>query len=214
MTIAGPYELMRPLKTTLGSDKRDILHQVFSLLDYDLGVMALEEDRLFAEAIPGWMAVGREAQTRLLSVMDRTIGVIVLPGFENGQDWDALLQRLQPELRRLRMKSDLLIGVSAWGWNLESRFMSESDSSLDILLGSGPGPGFRGKYMAGNTTLWIRPYNRGRALNTITIPNFPATSWLVAGWEPNVSIKTGIAIIKDRLHSDEAVSAIISGKDN
>ena len=216
MTIAGPYELMRPREKQLNSKKRTILSKVFAALSYDLGVLAPEEGKLFSQpdALPEWLAVGGDPKTAVLTVMDRSIGVIALPHFGGGQDWDRFIQDLQPKISSLRMQSDLLIGVSSWGFNLENHFLTGPDSGLDILLGSGPGPAFRGKLMNHNNTLWIRPYSRGRALNTITIPNFKATSWLIAGWKLNSSITTGIAMIRGNMPEDPAVSAIINGKDN
>lgn len=214
MTIAGPYELMRPRTKNLSSQRRDTLQRVFAALDFDFGVLAPEEERLFARdsSLSDWLAAGDEPETAVMTVMDRTVGVIALPRFEGRQDWDSFIQALRPTLQAMRLKSDLLIGISSWGWNLESHFLTGPDSGLDLLLGSGPGPAFRGKYMAHNKTLWIRPYSRGRAVNTITIPNFQDTAWLVSGWKPNVTIRTGLAILRGSMPQDPTVSAIIKGQ--
>lgn len=205
---------MRPGAKRLNTRKRKNLARVFSVLNYDLGVLAPQEKPLFSgsNAIPDWTAVDETPETRVLSRMGRQIGVVVFPGFEGRRDWSLFVRELRSTIRTMRTRADLLIGISSLGWNLENQFLTGPDSGLDILLGSGPGPAFRGKLTGGGKTLWVRPYSRGRALNTVTIPDFQATRWLSSGWKLNRNVKTGIVIIKDSMAQDQTVLDIINGK--
>jgi hypothetical protein len=206
---------MRPGARRLNTRKLKTLARVFSALNYDLGVLAPEERPLFSgdNAIPDWTAVDETPETRVLNRMGRQIGVVVFPGFEGRRDWPLFARELRRTIRSMRTRADLLIGISSLGWNLENQFLTGPDSGLDILLGSGPGPAFRGRLTGGAKTLWVRPYSRGRAVNTVTIPDFEATQWLSSGWKLNRNVKTGIVILKGSMTRDQTVLEIINGKD-
>jgi len=216
LTIAGPFELMRPGAERLNTGKRKTLGKVFTALNYDLGVLAPEEKPLFSgsNAIPDWTAAGETPETMVLNRMGRQIGVVVFPGFEGRRDWSTFATELRSTIRTMRTRADLLIGISSLGWNLENQFLTGPDAGLDILLGSGPGPAFQGKVTGGGTTLWVRPYSRGRAVNSITIPDFEATRWLMSGWKLNRNIRTGMVILKGGMEQDQTVLDIINGKGN
>jgi len=98
----------------------------------------------------------------------------------------------------------LIIGLSAWGADLEKRYLEFSGCSVHVLLGAGKGFGTRGKIVNNGHTLWIRPYPKGKAVNLLKILRFPFrdTGWQ---WKQGDNVILDVCALNERVPSDEKI---------
>lgn len=148
-----------------------------------MGVVAPAEERAFLQAFTplpdGWLVTGDEAATRVLGYNDSGIrvGVIIFPHHEDGAGPVPAAKRasVQRAIERLTLECDLLVGVSDWGMKAEQAYLMQQAPNLrvDVLLGSGPGPGTMGRLTASGGTLWVRAFTDGKAVEVIRFHTLP-----------------------------------------
>jgi len=102
---------------------------------------------------------------------------------------------------------NVIIGVSTWGSDRESEFITKHAPVFDIILGSGSGPGYTGLYMRDNQVLWLRAFTKGKTMQTITLLDLPAPG-TKAVWDPEKTVITQALPLGDSVQSDPAVNAL------
>lgn len=173
--LAGGYEFT-PFRTAPGKAAlARALAEAYTVLDYDLGVLAAKDAAWFRESDaavpPGWRAAGDGPQTVTLERAGVRIGIVVFPVTPEpyGLPGAGALRAVLDAAAALRPDVDLLAGLSAWGARGEQALLAEADGLFDILLGSGPGRGF-GLRREDGGVLWVRPEFEGVSVLHLTLP--------------------------------------------
>lgn len=209
MKIAGYHELSRPRRGLQQVEPTRRLCRIFSRLSYELGVLSPDE-AAFLEANridppQGWLVASKHPKAKVFSLASKKIAVLVFPYSSSGEAGrDEVLKLAE----KLRPETDLLIGLSPWGIHRERAFLSNGQNVLDIFLGGGPGPGFKSKFVQGGTTLWVRPYGRGKVVFSIRIHDWPSRP--KTAWRPGQTVDTDIILLKKNIPEDEAIRSLFN----
>jgi hypothetical protein len=214
--IAGPYEFVGQDEDNSEADRNAVtaMAQAFSMLGYDAGYLAPEEsDLLRKEKVENparWRSGKAEAATEVLAKNGVAIGLVYFPfpaqaGQPSKEDIDSVLQKAA----KLRQEANLVVGVSPWGLQAETQFLEldKAAGAFDILLGGGPGSGSKGRLAAGDRTVWVRPFSKGRAVNVVTVLDVPAKNAKVH-WKENENIRFDITPLKDDIATDPKVDSL------
>lgn len=183
LAVAGGYEFTPPPDdTTLEPPSPELtlaLDQAYRQLDYDLIILSPSDEQLLRRAgvdIPkNWITATQRPGMIELKKAGLRIGVVVFPIMDPPVDTPSsvLVRQVADKARRLRERSDIVVGVSLWGGMAEKRFLNQAGPVLDVLLGSGPGPGLAGGLYAGRRTFWTRPARRGMSVNAVGLAALP-----------------------------------------
>lgn len=189
------------------------LKRAYDLLGYDIALLSPADALVFShadmEAGPTWSGPFTTPQLRVREVPGGSLAFVLFP--DSGQqdpDMEEKVARFAESLRN-EAKHNLIIGVSTWGGNRENDFIDRHGDAFDIILGSGPGPGYTGLYMRDNGLLWVRSFTKGRSANRVTIPALPAPGQKPV-WEPQVSIFTEAMSMGGGVPSDPQINAIFN----
>ncbi len=212
--LAGPYELNSLNSQAISSKNYFLLSQIFSKLNYDLGLYSPHEVTKTAieknNPPKGWIKVKKNLQNQIFSFHGHRMACLIFPEIKRSIDksWDKVKKQIQDRAKVLRKNATLIIGISPWGFNLEQRFLTSCAGAVDILLGSNVGPTIRGKLTKDSQTLWIRPYSKGKAINLVRLPD-----WTKLGqkdeWVLNKNIDPGLIVLNDRFKPDSKITSII-----
>ncbi len=189
------------------------LKRAYDLLDYDVALMSPADALVFShagiEAGPAWTGPLTEPQLVERDTTNGRLAFILFP--DSGQHDPAMEEDVVRMAHSLRQEGNhnLIIGVSTWGGNRENDFIEQRGEDFDILLGSGPGPGYSGLYMRDGALLWVRAFTKGRSVNRITIPELPAPG-LKTVWKPQVSIFTEASPLGGGVPSDPEIDAVFA----
>ncbi len=209
LKISGFNELSHPRRGLRKTETAQTLCRIFTELHYQLGVLSPEEATFLQEnridPPKNWLTASRHPKAKIFSMGAKKIAVILFPWDNSGQTGRTQIVELASELRR---DVDLLIGLSPWGINQERSFFSNSPNVLNILLGSGPGPGFKSKFVQEGTTLWVRPYGRGKVVFSLRIKSWPSGPETV--WRPGKTVDTDIILLKDNIPEEESISSLLN----
>jgi hypothetical protein len=190
------------------------MSQAYAMLGYDAGYLSPEESDLLRKEkvqIPAkWRPGKAEVATEVLSKDGVAVGLVFFPfpaqaGQPTREDMDAVLQKAA----KLRQEANLVVGVSPWGLQAENQFLEldKAAGAFDILLGGGPGSGSKGRLAAGDKTVWVRPFSKGRAVNVVTVLDIPAKN-AKARWKENENIRFDITPLKDDIATDPKVDSL------
>nr|WP_321257316.1 hypothetical protein [uncultured Pseudodesulfovibrio sp.] len=160
-------------------------------MSYDLGFIPKEEAKALKQAqvaVGSWQKTSEEAPITILTTKngDR-IGFVRFPSL--GQDEDIpgaeLISRIGRQIKSLRNKVRLIVGLSGWGWLGENEYLMKNPKFVpDLLLGSGRGSGLNGRVLANDRCIWVRSYDKGRSICEIQIYEWPdrknSFAWTVA----------------------------------
>lgn len=212
--VSGGYEFSPfGLETDRHPSAIGNLKRAYDLLGYDIALMSPADALVFShagmDAGPTWSGPFTKPQLLVRDVPGGSLAFILFP--DSGQhdpDMEKEVARLAESLRS-EGKYNLIIGVSTWGGNRENDFIDRSGDAFDIILGSGPGPGYTGLYMRESRLLWARPFTKGRSVNRVTIPELPAPGQKTV-WEPQVSIFTEAMSMGGGVPSDPEINAIFN----
>lgn len=119
-----------------------------------------------------------ELVSRVVTLEDgRAVGVLAFPPLPPGQAAPSagMAAAIADQAAALRTRTGLVVGVSAWGYPAELDYLSNHQPVVDVLLGSGMGPGTF-QSVADGRLLWLRPYGKGRTVHTLTLRRWPARS--------------------------------------
>jgi hypothetical protein len=212
--LAGPYELKHPGRQSPDVHKIPLLSQIFSLLNYDLGVYcskifpnATQENNGF---LKDWTQLNETSQEKIFSFDTHKVACLIFP--EDPQtdtsSWEAVIQAIQEKAKLLRDKTDLIIGISPWGWQAEQLFIKNNHGAVDILLGSGHGPAIRGQLSKDKKTLWVRPYSKGKVITRIKI-SYLTNRETPRQWTLNQNITPGYIALNSNIQGDSQVTSLI-----
>lgn len=142
-------------------------------------------------------------------------GFIVLPYLEKGSSSlpDELITELTELFKKYKNETDILIGLSPWGYFKEKALLASpifASAPLDILLGSGDGPGMTGTVNADGKTLWVRSYPTGKAVNRIDIFQWPSRD-ADFKWTSGQNIRWFLQSLRDNVREEPTVLKLIEG---
>lgn len=212
LTIGGGYELA-PWDAKTGiqiSPMRD-LKKAYELLDYDIFVLSPSDSTFLKRAgvkpLPSWHRALVKPEVLIRQVPDGLLVFVLFPdmGFDNQAATDKLA-RITESLRK-SARYNLIIGISTWGWAREKTFLETYPDAVDVLLGSGDGPGYSGIYVNNNATLWVRAFSKGKSLQSITFPSLPKPNRHIQ-WRPRESVFTAMILLGRETASDMQIQAI------
>lgn len=210
--IAGPYELAKPGQTRSDQVKLASFVQALQALDYDLVVLAPEEARLLKEqgiAIPeSWEVLQPQPKLIRLEAGDMTVGVVLLAAGENALNTSVRFLENELAAGNRQPDVDLLLAVSSWGWHREKQFLQRSPKAVDVLLGSNRGPYENGRYYGPERVLWIRPYTRGKAINRVTVTNWPDRRSTASAAQAAGRLRADLVVIKSSLPKHPRIDSL------
>ncbi|XPV77766.1 MAG: hypothetical protein ACNI27_07550 [Desulfovibrio sp.] len=161
------------------SDKVAALSKGYSMLRYDLLSLTPAERALFdAASIPYPTGTAPLEDTTIIETKDgQKVGFVFFPKSEvkDNRPTAAAVEFITSRVKALRKTSDIVIGMSPWGYFPEQSLLKDNSSSdlPDIILGSGPGTGVSGRLMNNDKTMLVRPYASGKSINIIKISDLP-----------------------------------------
>lgn len=212
--VSGGYEFS-PLgletdrhPAVIGSLKR-----AYDLLGYDIALMAPADALVFShaglEAGGSWSGPFVKPQLIVRDVPGGSLAFVLFP--DSGRHDPDMEEEVARFARSVRSEGrhNLVIGVSTWGADRETAFIDRLGDAFDIVLGSGPGPGYAGLYMREGRLLWVRPFTKGRNVNSVTIPALPAPGQKIV-WEPQGSIYTEAVPLGGNVASDPQIDALFT----
>lgn len=149
--------------------------QSFTAMTPDLFFMTPAEKRWLVfnktELPETAVVAGPEPATMILGQSPLRVGVVLFPMLPEGADnAPPNMQRaVAAAAKRLRVKVDLVVGMSPWGEMAEAHFLINQEPVFHMLLGSGPGKGLLGRLAADDKCLWVRAFAQGIAMNKIDV---------------------------------------------
>lgn len=214
MIVNGGHEFATP-GTENEREPADVsnLLRAHAMMPYDLMLLSPSDElalkRTAGTAGKGWTGPLDKPEVVIKAVAEGSLAFVLFP--DSGQRDAAAEDELVRVARDLRQsgRHNLVIGISTWGDAREMAFIEGSEPVFDIVLGSGPGPGYSGLYLQGNRVLWVRAFTKGKNLQAVTIPTLPAPGAKTV-WEPEATITTRSLALDDSVPADPRVQAIFS----
>lgn len=174
--ISGGHSFLPLDGPVPGKGRLEALSAAYTRLNYDLGLLTPDEAReLRAMDVPlpaNWMVQEDRVQTVVLSKGGVDLGLVIFPALQGpalAGPSEAQLREISQAAKALHGRASVVVGLSTWGLLAEQRMLDNSPPALDILLGSGRGMGLNGRLMSQNTLLWIRAFDKGKALQHIEV---------------------------------------------
>lgn len=218
LAVAGPYEFIPTDRAAAraSADTAKALAAGLARLPYDAGLALPEESAWLAAsgaALPPFFRVASERLAfEVLNLGNVRVGLLLFPTIDPdlAKVPRVVGRAVADKARLLRERSDLVIGVSPWGVNAEMDFLDSYGHTVDVLLGSGPGPGFPARPMAGDKTLWLRPYAQGRALHVLTFSALPQRTpdWK---WVRDKNASVVLQSLGESITNDPGMEALLAG---
>lgn len=149
------------------------LKKVYLLSGYDIGVVNEEEFNIFKKHSidfpKNWFHLNKNINFFLLK---KKIVIIVLPTIKkkNIKIFSKKLSSFYHKIK-YKYKNIPIIVISALGYYMEKELLNNV-KEIEILFGSGDGPGFSGELVNNQSTLWVRPYSKGKAVNYVDIKDY------------------------------------------
>lgn len=214
MIISGGYEFTHPQSMGQNPSRTALLAKAYAHLPYDLFLLATAdyEDLIHNNLNPEPVWHGPIIQPRvIIEESDQgSMAFVLFPDAQKNKS-EHLIPEVGDLVRKLRhsKKYNLIIGLSTWGSTKEEEFITSQPNTVDILLGSGDGPGYTGLYLEENKVLWVRAFARGKAVNLIRIPTLPDPQNKTI-WQPQETIITEVITLDHRHGLDEELNLILS----
>lgn len=191
------------------------LAKAYVRLDYDLGLLTPAEAGLLRAANvsipPNWVVADSTVKVRLLSKDNGTLGVVIfptLPGNAQTSPSEVVRKAIATAATDLRQQADLVVGMSTWGVQAEQNLLEGTPLSLDLLLGTGRGLGFNGRLVNGNTLLWMRMFDKGKALQRIDVLALPGKGG--AAWHQGQNISWSTIPLSEKLYPDPGMGELFA----
>lgn len=218
LLVSGGYEFLPETGKEQPAAKMKALSQAYADLNVDLGALLPGEGAAMRRAgavLPRqWVAVAAVTQVELPLPGGGAAGFVLFPPLGPGETEapTGLIERIGQAVETLRKKDRLVLGVSPWGYFIEQVYLRSPTSLPDVLLGSGPGPGFKGIIDDSGHCYWVRSYTQGKALNRLDVLAWPRRDGSFR-WQDDVNVKTLNVGLTEQLQEDPAVSALFDGMD-
>lgn len=191
------------------------LAKAYSRLGYDLGLITPAEAGLLRAAnapIPAnWIMLDDTVKVRLLSKGKVTLGIVIFPALADDAQAgpsEAVRKAISAAANDLRGRADLVVGMSTWGVQAEQRLLDGSPLAMDLLLGTGRGLGFNGRLMNGDKLLWMRIFDKGKALQRIDALALPGKSG--TAWRQGQNIAWSTIPLTEKLYPDPGMGELFA----
>jgi hypothetical protein len=149
-------------------------------------------------------------ETDVFTVSGKRVGILLFP--VPGDFFKASREDVQAVVHAaeaLRPQVDLLVGLSSWGRTNEELYLEHAPPVLDILLGSGPGQGMRGRIVGQGATYWVRSLTNGKYMLTLDIRAWPGPE---RRWKNPETISETFRELDVRIPDDPAIRALFRDK--
>lgn len=217
--LSGGYEFLPEAGPAPTREKLQALAKAYTAINFDLGLLVPREAQAMREAgavLPGqWITPEVVTQTDLPLPGGGNVGIVLFPLLKPGDKEPPrdLLEQINRAVKSLQRRSNIVVGLSPWGYFPELAYLRNDEAVLpDILLGSGPGPGFRGILAADGRSYWLRAYPLGKALNRVEILNWPKHD-ADFQWREDVDIRALNVGLTEHVREDPAINALFEGMD-
>ncbi len=194
---------------------RAALAKAYSRLDYDLGLLTPAEAGLLRAVkapIPAnWIVLDDTVKVRLLSKGKITLGIVIFPTLADDAQAapsQAMRKAIAVAANDLRDRADLVVGMSTWGVQAEQNLLDGAPLPMDLLLGTGRGLGFNGRLMNGDTLLWMRMFDKGKALQRIDVLALPGKSG--TDWRQGQTISWSTIPLTEKLYPDPGIGELFA----
>lgn len=188
------------------------LLKAYQHLPYDIFLLSPADQQSLAlnelTSPSSWYGPLTKPQVVVQETTDGSIAFVLFP--DSTPHNPSMNEEIGDFIRNLRATGayNLIVGLSTWGSDREEEFITAEKNTLDILLGSGDGPGYTGLYLEDNSILWVRAFTKGKAINTITIPTLPDPGEKVV-WDPEVTILTKVESLDHKISLDEEMNTLL-----
>lgn len=192
------------------------LIDAYELLGYQRVYISPQEEQWLEEhgkqELPAFFkTLGEEPFTEVITVDGVRVGVVGFPMppqyFEpQQQDVDRIIQAA----RSLQDRADIIVGVSSWGRERESFYLQHAEPVLDVLLGSGPGSGMRGRIEGRGKTFWVRSLTKGKYMLLVDIAALPGGQE-TPRWKQPETINDDFVELGARIPDDQQVRELFQG---
>ncbi|BDQ36273.1 hypothetical protein SYK_06330 [Pseudodesulfovibrio nedwellii] len=206
---------MRPQSKLPAPDVLQSLIKAYNLMGYDLGFIPKEEAKALkqAQAVVGsWQKTSEEVPITILTTQNGDkIGFVRFPPLDQGNDIPEpeLISRIGRQIKLLRNKVRLVVGLSGWGWLGENEYLMKNPKTVpDLLLGSGRGSGLNGRVLADDRCIWVRSYDKGRSICEIQIYEWPDRKNSFA-WTVSKNYNTSSIGLNDTYKDNPEVAAVL-----
>ena len=180
-------------------------------MGYDLGILVPDlADQLQDTPLANWPVVNQDPLIRTRTLQGKTIAFLFFPNPDTEAEWEILQQRIREQAAELKEQADLCIGFSPWGKSREQAFLQRHSGVLDLLLGSGPGGTVRNEGQNATHTLWIRPYSKGKVVNSVFLPEWPTPGPHSGRLSPE-AISAETFVLDESVEADADLSALFAG---
>lgn len=218
--LSGGHSFL-PLKGPApGPDQLVALSQAYSRFGYDLGLVTpAEAEHLRAAKAPippKWLVLGSEVVTRLIVKEGVRLGVVIFPSLPANDSLrvnvpEQLFKDITAAAQALRESADIVVGLSAWGVLAEQQLVETSPPPLDLLLGTGQGIGFNGRLINNAEILWMRLFDKGKALQRIDVLTPPAKN--NSKWRQGMNISWATIPLNEKIYPDPGMSELFNSLD-
>ena len=215
--ISGGCEFLPEDRKQPTQAKMKALAEAYSKINFDLGLLIPDEAAAMRKAgvsLPGqWLTVPSVTQAELPLPGGGKVGFVLLPPLSPTEKEPPkdLIGLISKAVEHQRKTAKLVVGVSPWGYFVELTYLRTLDAVLpDILLGAGPGPGFKGMVAGEGKTYWMRAYGLGKALNRLEVLEWPGRDPGFR-WRDEGDIRSLNIGLTDQVREDLAISALFEG---
>ncbi len=113
--------------------------------------------------------------------------------------------------KTLQDQTDIIVGISSWGREREEFFLTKAEPVIDVLLGSGPGSGMRGRIEGSGKTYWVRTLTKGKYVLLVDAYQLPGPA-ADHKWKQSDTIAESFVELDVRIPDDKDVRALFQGK--
>lgn len=212
LLLAGANEFNRGKAPEPKPIALQAMSESYDFFKYDLGLITTEEAQYFKKDNLPWpknFIVPNSLQYREFKTPKGIVGVVIFPELNGAKEpgWK-LTGAIEKMCREKREETDLLIGLSPWGyWGEQAYLKSMPKHSVDILLGSGPGVEVTGALMADGNILWNRSYSKGKHVLRLDIERWPTDD--APKWKEKSNIRIESVVLTDGYVEDTHIFSII-----
>ena len=189
--------------------------KAFDLLRNDLVFVSPYERAILAKAgmhpHRSWRGSDHLEQHVLGPDAAHRVGVLLLPPLPDGATSPppVLVRQIEDAVRTLRVKTQLVVAMSPWGYTLEQQLLNTGGPLPDLLLGSGLGIGLVGNIAASGKTLWVRAFAQGKSMSRIDILAWPDHTSVNFKWTEEQNIRMTLFGLTDQYQEDQHMLSLM-----
>jgi hypothetical protein len=216
IVVGGAYEFTHKVGDDPGASTLGALAQAYDFMNYDVSLLADEEQQMLNDAgiePPAPWKTAEEQPVSIIRTSGYTVGFLRFPALPEDTDIpDAMLvEQVTRLVAKTRPEVDLLVGLSSWGAYGEKAYLDQRpDEVPDILLGGGRGMSFVKRFASGDRVLWSRPYPRGKTVTRVSIGQLPEGEDFE--WS-NDTVSVGSILLDDSIYEHPDVRGIFEKAD-